>query len=226
MPDPIAVIAAHPDDEVLGCGATIARYADAGHPVHVLLMADGEGARAPRDGPRQVAARAEAARAACAVLGCASVELLDFPDNRMDGVDRLDVIQPIEAFLGQHRPALVLTHHAGDVNIDHRVVHDAVVVACRPLPGRPLRELWFFEVPSSTEWRPAASAAPFAPNILVDVAATFERKLRALDCYAAEMRPFPHPRSAESVEALARWRGGAAGLACAEAFELGRRVIA
>jgi LmbE family N-acetylglucosaminyl deacetylase len=225
----VAVVAAHPDDEVLGCGGTVARLAAEGRKVHVLLMADGEGARAgkataaaTRD---KVAARGAAARAAGAILGCASVELLAFPDNRMDGVELLDVVQGVEKFIARHRPSVVLTHYSGDVNVDHRIVHEAVVVACRPQPGHCVRELLFFEVPSSTEWRPRESASAFSPNWFVDVSATLETKLEALNAYATELRDFPHPRSVTAVRALAQWRGSTVGLMAAEAFLLGRKLL-
>lgn len=229
MTGTIAVIAAHPDDEVLGCGGTLAKMAREGHAVHVLLMADGESSRVSGAGqgidPGRLAARNAAAEAACKILGCASVEVLTLPDNRLDGLELLDVVKRIEIFVQQHRPGMVLTHHAGDVNIDHCVVHDAVIAACRPQPGHPVKELLFFEVPSSTEWRPPGSAEPFNPNWFVDISATLKTKLDALQAYKSELRAFPHPRSLKAVEALACWRGATVGVEAAEAFVLGRKLI-
>lgn len=223
---PVAIIAAHPDDEVLGCGGTIARLAAEGRPVHILLLADGESSRpssASASG-HHIAARHAAAQEAGRILGCASVQTLAFPDNRMDHADLLDIIRPIENFLAGIRPGLVMTHHAGDVNIDHRIVHDAVIAACRPQPGHFVRELLFFEVPSSTEWRPPGSAQDFAPNWFVNIDPFLQIKLQALEAYRSELRDFPHPRSLTAVEALARWRGACAGFAAAEAFILGRKI--
>ncbi len=140
-------------------------------------------------------------------------------------MELLDVVQRIETFVARYGPATVLTHHAGDVNVDHRVVHDAVIAACRPQPMHTVRELLFFEIPSSTEWRPPASAPPFTPNWFVDISDTLDAKLAALRAYAPEMRPFPHPRSMEAVVALATWRGATVGVAAAEAFMLGRAII-
>ena len=228
MADTITIIAAHADDEVLGCGGSIARHADAGARVHVLLVADGEtsrGGSAAQTGDARVAARDAAAQRAGRVLGCASVEMLGLPDNRLDSVALLDVVKPIEAFVAKHRPSCVYTHHAGDVNVDHRVVHDAVLAACRPQPGHSVTELLFFEVPSSTEWRPPGSAPMFAPNWFVDISKTLKRKLDALREYQAELREFPHPRSLQAIEALAQWRGATAGVMAAEAFILGRKLI-
>ncbi len=229
MTNAVAVIAGHPDDEVLGCGGTVARMALEGRPVHILLMADGETSRDVGSGqavdPKRLAARNAAALAACKILGCASVELLGLPDNRLDGVELLDVVKHIEAFVQRYRPSTVLTHHAGDVNIDHRVVHDAVIAACRPQPLHPIKELLFFEVPSSTEWRPPGSGRAFTPNWFVDISSTLAKKLEALQVYKDELRVFPHPRSLKAIEALAQWRGATVGVEAAEAFFLARKVI-
>jgi LmbE family N-acetylglucosaminyl deacetylase len=135
------------------------------------------------------------------------------------------VVKKIEAAIEHHRPKSVFTHHGGDVNIDHRIVHDAVVAACRPVPQHPVRQLLFFEVPSSTEWRPPGSAPAFCPNVFVDISRTLAIKLKALEAYKTELRIFPHPRSLRAVTALAHWRGASAGVMAAEAFILGRDVI-
>jgi LmbE family N-acetylglucosaminyl deacetylase len=223
------IIAAHPDDEVLGCGATIARLADEGWAVHVVIVAEGATSRnTKRDPVKHVEELSELAR--CAemakhILGTKSVKLLSLPDNRMDGMERLDVVKIVEAEIEHHRPAMVLTHHAGDVNVDHGVIHDAVITACRPQPGHSVKTLLFFEVPSSTEWRPAASGMQFAPDYFYDVTNSIDRKLDALKAYAPEMREFPHPRSIKAVEHLARWRGATIGCEVAEAFMLGRIII-
>jgi LmbE family N-acetylglucosaminyl deacetylase len=229
-PGAVLVVAAHPDDEVLGCGGTLARMARQGRAVHVLLLADGETARLSGSDASAAAGllarRNAAADAAAAVLGCTSVDVLGLPDNRLDSVDLLDIVKQVETFVQRYRPTTVFTHHAGDLNIDHRVAQDAVVTACRPQPGHPVRELLFFEVPSATEWRPPSSARAFAPDWFVDVSATLALKMQALEAYAAELRPFPHARSLEAVTALARWRGASAGVEAAEAFELGRKIVA
>ena len=229
MSDDICVIAAHPDDEVLGCGASLARFAREGYRVHVLLLADGESSRSCVSGEDQpgsrISGRKEAAMRASEILGCASVELLDLPDNRLDSLDLLDVVKLVESFVEQHEPFRVLTHHSGDVNIDHRVVHDAVIASCRSQPGFCVRELLFFEVPSSTEWRPPCSMPAFEPNYFVDVSDTIETKIRAMEAYREEMREAPHPRSCSALNALAEWRGAIVGVSAAEAFMLGRMLL-
>lgn len=228
IPEKILVVAAHPDDEVLGCGGTIARHADAGDQVQVLLVAEGATSRQPQRDRDQASYElsdlAQAAQQAGSILGAQGVELLDLPDNRLDSLDRLDLIKQIEERIARHQPQVVYVHHAGDVNIDHRRLHEAVVTTCRPTPGQPVRRLLSYEVASSTEWQPPGSAPAFQPNWFVDITAQWERKRQALEAYAAEMRPWPHARSIEALEHLARWRGAQVGVEAAEAFCLLRQL--
>lgn len=229
MTKKILVMAAHPDDEILGCGGTIARHARAGDEVHVVIMAEGATSRSFQRNTElhrdELGHLADVARRANALLGAASVTLRSLPDNRMDSLDRLDVIKLIEEEISRVQPEVVYTHHAGDLNIDHRIVHESVLTACRPQPLHPVRTLLFFEVPSSTEWMPATSAPHFGPTWFVDISDTLELKLKALDCYQSEMRPWPHVRSVQALEHLARWRGASVGMEAAEAFVLGRRLF-
>jgi len=224
----ILIVAAHPDDEVLGCGGTIARHADAGDQVQVLIVAEGATSRQEQRNRNQasdeLSALAQAAQKAGAILGAKGVELLDLPDNRLDSLDRLDLIKQIEERIARHQPQVVYVHHAGDVNIDHRRLHEAVVTACRPIPEQPVKRLLSFEVASSTEWQPPGSAPPFQPNWFVDISFQWPRKREALEAYASEMRPWPHARSIEALEHLARWRGAQVGVEAAEAFCLLRQL--
>ena len=224
----ILIVAAHPDDEVLGCGGTIARHSDAGDQVHVLIVAEGATSRQQQRNRNQasdeLSGLAQAAQQAGVILGALGVELLDLPDNRLDSLDRLDLIKQIELRIERHQPQVVYVHHAGDLNIDHRRLHEAVVTACRPTPGQPVKRLLSFEVASSTEWQPPGSAPAFQPNWFVDITAQWPRKREALEAYASEMRPWPHARSIEALEHLARWRGAQVGVAAAEAFCLLRHL--
>ena len=226
--DSVLIVAAHPDDEVLGCGGTIARHADAGDQVQVLIVAEGATSRQQQRDRNQasgeLSALAQAAQKAAAILGAKGVELLDLPDNRLDSLDRLDLIKQIEERIARHQPQVVYVHHAGDVNIDHRRLHEAVVTACRPIPEQPVKRLLSFEVASSTEWQPPGSAPPFQPNWFVDISFQWPRKREALEAYASEMRPWPHARSIEALEHLARWRGAQVGVEAAEAFCLLRQL--
>jgi len=223
MSGSVLILAAHPDDEVLGCGGTIAKLADAGARIHVAFLADGISSR-DGDGAWQLTARRAAAQKASQILGVASVSFGDLPDNRMDAVALLDITKAVEALIAEYSPEMVLTHHAGDVNIDHRRLHDAVVTACRPQKGQSVKTLLCFEVPSSTEWQLPGSGPVFAPNWFVDISSTLDRKLLALDAYAAELRDWPHPRSRQGVEHLVRWRGATVGVDAAESFVLGRQL--
>ena len=234
MPHPaplnILVFAAHPDDEVLGCGATIAKHVTQGDTVSVVILAEGvtgrDEIRNTEHRQSELCALHQSAKTANDILGVQHLTLHTFPDNRMDSLDRLDIVKTIETFIEKTKPSVVYTHHAGDVNIDHRRIHEAVVTACRPTPGHCVRQLLFFEVASSTEWQPPASGQPaFTPNWFVDVSATLEAKLRALSAYDSEMRPWPHARSLQALEHLSRWRGASVGCEAAEAFMLGRQII-
>ncbi len=226
MMNSILVVAAHPDDEVLGCGGTLAKLAGQGAIVCVAFLADGVFSRVGDKVMQQeeLHVRRAAARKACDILGVKLVSFGDFPDNRMDTIALLDIIKAVEGRIAEHRPDTVFTHHAGDVNIDHRLTHEAVVTACRPQSGHPVKTVLCFEVPSSTEWQLPGSAPAFAPNWFVDISGTLDRKLTALDAYAAELRAWPHPRSRKGVEHLARWRGATVGTDAAEAFILGRQL--
>jgi len=222
----VLVIAAHPDDEALGCGGTMAKLSDEGAAIHVAFLADGVTSREGESSrfTEGLRARRAAAEEACRILGAATTCFADFPDNRLDTIALLSIVKPIEELIAKYRPDTLFTHHAGDVNVDHRRVHQAAVTACRPQPGHSVRTLLSFEVPSSSEWQPPASAPVFAPDWFVDISASLERKLAALDAYASEMRAWPHPRSREGVTHLARWRGASVGVDAAEAFVLGRRI--
>ena len=228
MTGPVLVVAAHPDDEVLGCGGTLARHADAGDPVHILILAEGatsrDAARNRKGRAKEIEQLRDAARAAAQALGAEAPRFGGLPDNRMDSLDLLDVVKVVEQVVAELAPRIVYTHHSGDLNIDHRITHQAVLTACRPLPDSTVRAVYGFETVSSTEWAGPAAGSAFLPARFVGIADHLDAKLRALDCYAGEMRSFPHARSRENVEALARHRGASVGLAAAEAFTVIREV--
>lgn len=224
--DSVLVVAAHPDDEVLGCGGTIAKLVGQGASVHVEILADGVSSREAGSAAvsGDLTVRRTAAQRACEVLGVASCRFGDFPDNRLDTVAMLDIVKTIERSIAEFRPSVVLTHYAGDVNVDHRRIHEATTVACRPQHGHPVMTLLAYEVPSSTEWQLPGSGAAFSPNWFVDISDYIDRKMSALEAYAMELRAWPHPRSREGVMHLARWRGAIVGVSAAEGFVLGRQL--
>lgn len=228
MKKTIAVVAAHPDDEILGCGGSMARHAQKGDDIHVLILAEGlTSRRAKRNHLKQVKQLEDLkvqARAANSILGVQSIDFLGLPDNRLDSIDRLDIIKMVENFITKYSPQIIYTHHPGDLNIDHRVTQGATVTACRPQPNEQIATLLFFEVPSSTDWQVPNSAPYFMPNWYVDIGDTLHKKVEALALYSTEMREWPHARSLEAVEHLAGWRGASIGVEAAEAFFLGRQI--
>jgi LmbE family N-acetylglucosaminyl deacetylase len=224
----VLVVAAHPDDEVLGCGGTIARHAFHGDSVFIAILAEGMMARAGKeDGPsyreKQKRLVANSLRAAC-ILGARDVIHYDFPDNRMDSVDLIDVIKVVEECIDKFRPEVVYTHYSGDLNIDHSVVGKAVVTATRPFANDQIRETYAFEVLSSTEWAFGLGSHYFQPNYFVRIDDLLDKKLEAISIYESETNSFPHPRSEEAIKALALRRGSQSGLKAAEAFMLVRKI--
>ena len=200
------------------------RHSQAGDTVRVLFLADGETARGAQASGK-IAVRREQAAKACEILGAERPRFLNFPDNRMDTVPLLDVAKAVEDEIADLQPTIVYTHHGGDLNVDHRMIHQAVLTACRPQPGASVRSIYTFEVASSTGWGGLAQPS-FMPTRFVNIDRQLDAKRRALKCYADEMRAFPHARSFEAVEALARWRGASVGLPAAEAFETIRDIVA
>lgn len=224
----VMVVAAHPDDEVLGCGGTIARHVASGDRVHILIAAEGITSRQlKRNRTKSMQNLKELAKStvlACEILGAKGVKQMNLPDNRLDSIDRLDLIKMIEQSIETIKPHTVYVHHYGDVNIDHRRLNEAVITACRPTPGHSVQKILSYEVPSSTEWQPPGGLPIFQPNWFVDISKQWSLKRRALEAYSSEMRPSPHPRSMDAVEHLARWRGAQVGIDLAEAFCLLRHI--
>ena len=222
MSKTILVVAAHADDEALGCGGTIARHVAEGDIVHAVFLADGVSARAGSDS-HELAQRLAATEQARQVLGIATTTFLGLPDNGLDSLPLIEIIQPLEKVICQINPQIIYTHHYGDLNVDHRIAHQAVMTACRATPDSSVREIYAFEVMSSTEWS-SVGLAPFLPNLFVDISAYLAIKLQALEAYALEMRPAPHSRSTKHLNILARHRGHSVGVAAAEAFMVMRAI--
>jgi len=223
----VLVIAAHPDDEILGCGATVARLVTEGHEVEFAILGEGMTSRHANRADAEaskIAGLHRQAHLAAARLGVKNLSLHGLPDNRLDTVPLLDVVKIVEGLVDKLRPEIIYTHHAGDLNVDHGIVHRAVLTATRPVAPQPVREIYAFEVPSSTEWAFQRLEPVFRPTVFVDVSRTLEAKIAAMECYATELRPFPHPRSPEALRAIAMRWGSVAGFAAAEAFELVRSL--
>ncbi len=222
----ILVVAAHPDDEVLGCAGTIAKLSRT-EEVHIAILGEGITSRfADRSevDPTQLNAIKRHAEAAAAIVGALTVSFEDLPDNRFDTIPLLEIIKRVERLVATHLPHTVFTHHPGDLNIDHQTTFRAVLTATRPLASTSVRNLYSFEIASSTEWAFQRYGA-FKPNYFIDVAETLEQKIDALRCYGDEMKDFPHPRSVDALLAIARRWGAVVGVHAAEAFEV-IRVLA
>ena len=217
----VLVVAAHSDDEVLGCGGTIAKHVASGDEVHIVFMTNGVGSR--YSSVIEAQERKNSSRDVANLLGVVSTTQFEFPDNKMDTVPLLDVVKLIELLVEKLRPTMIYTHHCGDLNIDHQLTHKAVLTACRPQPGCSVREIYSFEVLSSTEWQ-SPGTAPFLITKYVDITDYIDVKEAALEIYYRELRPEPHSRSSKNILRLSALRGNSIGIAYAEAFFTVRHI--
>lgn len=205
----------------------MARLALEGDTVHVLILGEGISSRydrrsqADRKALRQLQ---QHARAAGKLLGASSIIFEGLPDNRFDDVPLLDVVKRVERCIDRVDPSTIFTHHPGDLNVDHRRTFQAVLTATRPTNGCRVREIYTFEVPSSTEWAFQQLQPAFKPNVFMDISETVELKVRGMQCYEGETRDFPHPRSGEALRTITRRWGSVVGREYAEAFELVRAI--
>lgn len=221
----ILIVAAHPDDEVLGCGATVARLVKEGYEAYTLIL--GEGITS-RDNKRNVKKKKEEikrlkkqAREANNILGVKKVFFCDFSDNRFDTVPLLDIVKTIEKIKDEIKPEVIFTHYKEDLNIDHQITYKAVLTATRPLRGETVRKIYSFEIPSSTEWNYPLS---FSPDVFFNIEDTIDVKTKALQLYGSELKKYPHPRSIKGIQTLSKYHGMNTGLKHAEAFQLVRAI--
>ena len=218
----VLVLAAHPDDEVLGMGGTIALHAAVrGDEVRIVCVTDGSSTQYPGDDERRER-KSEEARRAAAALGVSDYLHLDLPDMRLDTLPHVEVNRVVEEQVSAVRPEVVYTAHP-DVNRDHRAIFDSVAVATRPVPGQPVRRVLTYAPTSSTEWTPAPTSW-WQPNWFCDISGTLERKLEAFACYRTEEREHPHPRNVRALRLHAEHHGTIVGCAAAEPFVLVRSV--
>ena len=210
------MIAAHPDDELLGCGGTVARHTAAGARVTSVIVCEGESLRY---GPAGVGQRSHVERAAD-VLGVQDVRMLAFPDQRLDTYTLTDVIGCLEQIVKDVQPQVVYGQFGGDVNRDHQLVFQALLVATRPTESF-IETVYAFDTASSTEW---AYPRTFVPDTWIDIGDTLDTKIRAMACYESELREYPHPRSLEALKYRARAWGAQVCLEAAEVFMTVRRV--
>lgn len=211
----VLVIAAHPDDELLGAGGTVALHAEKGDNVCLAILCEGVSNRYEPEWRKQVI---EQSRQAGAILGASEIVTMELPDQRLDTFAISVVAGYVEELVTKHKPEVVYTHFGGDVNADHRVLCEAVVIATRPYSAPFVREVLQFETPSSTEWGTPSLMVPFHPSVFVDISGTLAKKVEAFGCYTAEVRSYPHPRSLEAVRDRARYWGSLSNCGAAEPF--------
>lgn len=217
----VLVISAHPDDELLGLGGTIARHVERGDAVRLAVMCEGISMRYHPERHAEVVAQS---RKAAGILGVSDLVHRDLPDQKLDTLPLNDVVGGIEELVQEMRPDTVYTHFGGDINRDHQVLAEATLVATRPYAAPFVREILMFETPSSTEWGSPALLPTFQPSVFVDVAATLEKKVEAFLSYTAEVREWPHPRSARALRERAHYWGSLVNLEAAEPFVVVRAL--
>ena len=218
----VLVVASHPDDEILGCGGTVARLAFRGSHIKTVIMSTGVTSRPENNNAQSISQLKESSCKANKILGVSNIEFMDLPDNKMDSMPLLEIIQKVEGSFINFNPSLVLTHFSGDLNIDHVITAKTVTTVFRPLPNIPRPTILYFETASSTDW---TIDDHFKPNIHINITEFIDKKKSALECYHSEMREFPHSRSIKNIIHLASTRGSSVGFNVAESFMLGRMVL-
>lgn len=226
----IMIVAAHPDDEILGLGGSMHKLINQfGASVHVVILGEGITSRADeRDTEKwkdELNIHKKNIREAQKPIGYQSLSVYDFPDNRFDTVALLDIIKTIEKEKTDWKPDVIFTHHGGDLNIDHQRTFEAVVTACRPMEDEVVKTIITFETPSGTEWRASTDPKHFIPNLFISFEEeSLQAKIDAMESYTFEKRDYPHPRSPEALKIWASFRGQSVGEKFAEAFCLIRSV--
>jgi LmbE family N-acetylglucosaminyl deacetylase len=225
MKKKILIVAAHPDDELLGCGGTVARMVADGAQAYSLILGEGitsrDQSRNASSKKKELSSLKDNAREANKILGITEVFFADFADNRFDSVDLLEIIKSIEDLKQKLKPEIIFTHFGNDLNIDHQRTYQAVLTATRPMTGEFVKEIYAFETVSSTEWN---FPLTFSPNVFFDINSTLACKLKAFSQYVTELRDYPHPRSLRGLEELACYWGVKSGVPFAEAFQLVRMI--
>ncbi len=224
------IVVAHPDDELLGLGATMHRLIhEYNIQTHVVILGEGITSRSETRDVEKCKSELETHRQniknAQDAIGYHSVSIYDLPDNRFDSMALLDVIKIVEKEKQQFNPEIIFTHHGGDLNIDHQRTFEAVVTSCRPMGQEKVNGIITFETPSGTEWRASTDPRHFTPNFIFEIRENdLNAKINGMECYEFEKRPYPHPRSPEALKIKAQMWGIANGVKLAEAFQVVRII--
>jgi len=218
----ILVIATHPDDEILGCGGTLARHVASGDDVQAVVVTRGAEDLYP---PEMVArGRAELKRAH-KIVGIKKCHFLDFPAPKLDIIPNHKIADSIKKVFNTFNPSIVYLPHRGDIHVDHKAVYQATLVAARPSRDTSIKKLFCYETLSETDWAPPSADDAFIPTVFVDISPYIEIKMQAMECYKSQLKDPPHSRSIDALRALARLRGSTIGFEWAEAFMLVRERI-
>ncbi|MGN0197019.1 MAG: PIG-L deacetylase family protein [Candidatus Gastranaerophilaceae bacterium] len=220
----ILIVAAHPDDEVLGCFGTVSKMIKQGYEAYTLILSGGKTSRGTIE-QRELDELKDELYKANALIGIKKVYQLDFPDNSFDAVPLLSIVKEIEQIKNEIKPEIIFTHHIGDMNVDHQLTHKAVLTATRPMGNECVKTIYSMEIPSSTEWNSYTKETIFCPNTFIDISETIEDKVNAMGIYKSELREYPHPRSLQHIKELAKGNGTKVGLRYSENFMLIRKVI-
>ena len=220
----ILIVAAHPDDEVLGCFGTVAKLIRQGYTAYALIISGGKTSRGKVE-QKELDILKEEMLNANKLIGTKEVFQADFPDNAFDSVPLLTIVKKIEEIKEKIKPEIIFTHHIGDMNIDHQLTHKAVLTATRPMKDECVKTIYAMEIPSSTEWNSYSKDTVFVPNTFVDITETIDKKLEAMALYKSEIREYPHPRSLQFIEDLARINGVKVGLKYSENFITIRNIV-
>lgn len=217
----ILIIAAHPDDEVLGCFGTVAKLIKSGeYEAYTLILGEGKTSRSDQrdvlDKKEELSTLRQETLKANKIIGIKDVFIENFADNRFDSVDLLDIVKSIEQVKNDIRPDIIFTHYKNDLNIDHKITYEATITATRPMQKETVSEIYSFEILSSTEWNYPLS---FSPDVFFDISQTLELKQKAMQEYSSELCEFPHPRSIEGIELNAKYHGMRVGKKYVEAFK-------
>jgi LmbE family N-acetylglucosaminyl deacetylase len=216
MTKKILIVAAHPDDEVLGCFGMVARLIKEGYEAYTLILGEGKTSRDEKNIKNELEILNSEIKKANEVIGIKKVFIEQFPDNKFDSVPLLDIVKVVAKIKDEIKPDIIFTHYEKDLNIDHQITYQAVITATRPMEDECVKEIYSFEILSSTEWNYPLS---FSPDFFFDISDTLDLKIEAMKKYNSELREYPHPRSLEGIELNAKYQGMRVGKKYVEAFK-------